>query len=105
MPRYNETFVRRLHRPLTSPNASYEDTLSTLSQRLIEAHEEERTRLARSFTTTLSAVGHALLGLEVVKQRVEVPMSYWDRDRKGYRDGHDARVMCRIFPPSSTPPS
>ena len=50
-----------------------EETLSTLNQRLIEAHEEERTRLARDLHDDIGQqLIVVLLRLEVVKQRVDV---------------------------------
>ena len=52
-----------------------EDTLSTLSQRLIQAQELERSRLARELHDNIGQqLTLLLLRLEVVKQRVEVPM-------------------------------
>jgi PAS domain S-box-containing protein len=78
VPRYNEdhsfagyigTAVDITERKLA------EEALSTVSQRLIEAHEEERTRLARELHDDIGQqVALLLLRLEVVKQRVEVPM-------------------------------
>src|SRR5204862_2595988 len=52
-----------------------EDTLSTLSQRLIQAQELERARLAGELHDDIGQqLVLLLLRLEVVKQRVEVPM-------------------------------
>ncbi len=52
-----------------------EATLSSLSQRLIEAHEEERARFARDLHDDIGQqLTVLLLGLEAVKQRVDGPM-------------------------------
>jgi PAS domain S-box-containing protein len=52
-----------------------EDVLSTVSRRLIAAHEEERIRLARDLHDDIGQQLVLLqLYLEVVRQRVEIPM-------------------------------
>jgi PAS domain S-box-containing protein len=58
-----------------------EDALSTISQRLIEAQEQERTRLAQELHDDIGQrLLLVLLRLEAVKQRVEMPMPELGRD-------------------------
>jgi PAS domain S-box-containing protein len=58
-----------------------EEVLSTVSQRLIEAQEQERTRLAQELHDDIGQqLVMVLLRLEAVKQRVEVPMPELGRD-------------------------
>ena len=75
-----------------------EETLSTLNQRLIEAHEEERTRLARDLHDDIGQqLIVVLLRLEVVKQRVDVYVPELGVEiGRAIEISRRSRVMCRV---------